>query len=67
MSYITFKVDDNVYVTDIGYGTLVDCGKFKSISLKNQNVTRKNDSVIFDPDLFRLDSDSGKSKRDSSP
>jgi hypothetical protein len=30
----TFSVNDMVFIDNIGYGTLMDCGKLKSISLK---------------------------------
>ncbi len=34
MSYITFNPNEIVYVKGIGYGTLINCGEHKSISVK---------------------------------
>ena len=33
-SYITCNEKDLVYVKDIGYGTLTNCGRFKTITMK---------------------------------
>lgn len=62
MSYITFKPNDTVFVTDIGYGTLLDCGNFNVVSIKNLDQMHKKDSIYFDPDLFNSD-DSCHSKK----
>lgn len=34
MSFTTYSVNDMVFVDGIGYGTLVECGKGKSIEVK---------------------------------
>ena len=63
MSYITYKNDDIVYVEGIGYGTLTNCGKFNTISMKTETVSRKNDSFIFAPEMFRTESEAIIAKR----
>ena len=62
MSYTTFKPNDTVFVTNIGYGTLLDCGNFNVVSFKVPGELEKRDSIYFDPDLFNSD-DSSSSKK----
>lgn len=52
MSFLNFKADDLVYIENMGYGKLVDCGLFESLSLKNVSLSMKKSSIIFDPDMF---------------
>lgn len=33
-TFTTFNLNDMVFIEDIGYGTLMDCGQFKSIVAK---------------------------------
>ena len=63
MSYITFGVNDIVYIRGVGYGTLLNCGTRNSLSQKIDGVTEKRESVVFDPDLFNSDGDSNHSRR----
>lgn len=62
MSYTTFKPNDTVFVTGIGYGTLLDCGNFNVVSVKVPGELEKRESIYFDPDLFNSD-DSSNSKK----
>lgn len=34
MSFTTFNVNDIVFVDNIGYGTIMDCGNAKSVAVK---------------------------------
>lgn len=33
-NFTTFNVNDMVFIENIGYGTLMECGNLKSIALK---------------------------------
>ena len=63
MSYITFGVNDIVYIKGIGYGTLLHCGTRNSLSQKVEGVPEKRESLVFDPDLFNSDGDSNQSRK----
>ena len=67
MSYTTFKPNDTVFVTNIGYGTLLSCGNFNVVSLKNEGQIEKRESIYFDPDLFNSDDSSNSKKNPASP
>ena len=57
MSYVFYNPNDLVYVRDIGYGKLVNCGKFNSVSGKAEskaNQLLEEDAFYFDPRLFLL-------------
>jgi hypothetical protein len=41
MSYITFGPNDTVYVKEIGYATLVNCGSRNSLSQKIDTLSTK--------------------------
>ena len=41
VSNSNFGLNDVVYVEGIGYGTLADCGKYKSIPIENVDVLEK--------------------------
>lgn len=41
MSYMTYKQNDVVYIDEIGYATLIDCGKFKALSVKAPEILDK--------------------------
>ena len=60
MSYLNYHPNDMVYVENIGYGTLTNCGKFETLSLKNLNLSMKKSSLIFDPDMFNPDENISK-------
>ena len=40
-SNINIALNDLVYVENIGYGSMVDCGKYKSIAIENVEVLEK--------------------------
>ena len=44
MSYVFYNQNDLVYVKEIGYGKLVNCGKFNSVSIKTDMKCESNDS-----------------------
>lgn len=44
MSYVFYNPNDLVYVRDIGYGKLINCGKFNSVSFKNDMKHDNDDS-----------------------
>ena len=52
MSNTTLNEGDLVYVENIGYGTLVDCGEHKGEGLQVADTLPKKSSVIFDPNMF---------------
>ena len=57
MSYVFYNPNDLVYVSNIGYGKLVNCGKFNSVSVKAEsrlNQPQEEDVFYFDPRLFLL-------------
>ena len=59
MSYVTFNTNEVVYVRDIGYATLLNCGNRHQIAQKvDLPELAKKESLIFDPDLFSSDPDS---------
>lgn len=58
MSYVFYNPNDLVYVSDIGYGKLVNCGKFNTVSVKNdmkKEMEDSEDEFYFNPDLFLLE------------
>ena len=63
MSYITYSPNEIVYIKQIGYATLVNCGARNSISQKVEAPVSKRQSIYFDPDLFNSDGDSNNSKK----
>ena len=52
MSLITFKPNDIVFVEDVGYGTLLDCGNLNAITIQNTDQLQRKESLYFDPGLF---------------
>ena len=57
MSYVFYNPNDLVYVKNIGYGKLINCGKFNSVSVKTEMKYDKDDDddeFYFDPRLFLL-------------
>lgn len=59
-AYTTFNINDVVFVDNIGYGVLVDCGHLKTIATKEELpvLGEKKLSIYFDPDMFNSESDS---------
>ena len=58
MSYVFYNQNDLVYVKEIGYGKLVNCGKFNSVSVKAESKlaqVQEEDPFYFDPRLFLLE------------
>ena len=43
MSYVFYNPNDLVYVRDIGYGKLINCGKFNSVSVMKYDNNDSDD------------------------
>lgn len=66
MSFTNYAKNDLVYIRNIGYGTIVQCGELNVFSQRNQSAPLKKESIIFDPDLFNSETDSNQSKKSQS-